>query len=252
MASHSGAAEAEEAAWEEAEAEAWEEAEAEAWSEAEEVEEDAADPDLTCYLLQLPPELLHRILRFVPHTSLVESCYRVSTVLSIAAAMEARTQTRDRLEEALTTGFSAQAVEVGQAQLRVLATALEVELAGQGSPRYRSKCRQLLFNLSDKKNPELRARLLSGALAPGELLRLSAEQLAPAELQQQRADARKRGKMRAMRPECGIGYTTDLYMCENCGCSKTRVHRAVRAGRTAVDRATTYATCTSCRNRWEV
>lgn len=234
----------------EAEDAAWAEAEADAWSEAE--EDAVEDTDHTCYLLQLPPELLHRILRFVPHTSLVESCYRVSSVFSIASALEARMQTRGRLEEALTAGFSAQAVAVGSAQLRVLATALEVELAGQGSSRYRSKCRQLIFNLSDKKNPELRARLLSGGLAPSELLRLSVEQLAPAALQQERADARKRGKMRAMRPECGIGYTTDLYMCDNCGCSKTRVHRAIRAGRTAVDRATTYATCTSCRNRWEV
>ena len=51
----------------EAEEAAWAEAEAEAWSEAEEAEEGAMEPDRTCHLLLLPPELLHRILRFVPH-----------------------------------------------------------------------------------------------------------------------------------------------------------------------------------------
>ena len=42
------------------------------------------------------------------------------------------------------------------------------------------------------------------------------------------------------------------YRCDNCGGRSTRVHRSIRAGRTHVDRATTWATCTNCRHRWEV
>ena len=44
---------------------------------------------------------------------------------------------------------------------------------------------------------------------------------------------------------------TDLFRCESCGAAEARIHRTIRAGRAAVDRAATYATC-KCGNRWEV
>ena len=47
------------------------------------------------------------------------------------------------------------------------------------------------------------------------------------------------------------GFVTDLFRCESCGAAEARIHRTIRAGRSAVDRAATYATC-KCGNRWEV
>lgn len=47
---------------------------------------------------------------------------------------------------------------------------------------YNQKARSLLFNLKDKSNPELRARVFAGEITPADLCRMSAEQLASKEL----------------------------------------------------------------------
>ena len=270
----------EDQAWAQAQAEedqAW----AEAWEEMEEeleLEQEAAP----AFILLLPEEILHRVLGFLSHSTLVNTVFRVNVRLSRASAAEARTRTQTRLLDALIAGFGG-AAEATRPRLSSLATQLETALASAGSARYQSKFRQLIFNLKDPKNPDLRARLLSGDIGTADLLRLTAQQvvhttspprtppnvpapppdphsracvrrqLAGSELQQQRSEWRRKGKLRAMRPHVSSGgYETDLYRCDNCGGRSTRVHRSIRAGRTHVDRATTWATCTNCRHRWEV
>ncbi len=51
---------------------------------------------------------------------------------------------------------------------------------------YNQKARSLLFNLKDKSNPELRARVFTGEITPADLCRMSAEQLASRELSEWR------------------------------------------------------------------
>ena len=120
------------------------------------------------------------------------------------------------------------------------------------SANFSKKCRQLCFNLKDKKNPELRHKLLSGDLQPAALAQLSGKELASSSLQQQRSEWHQKRLRCAIKPEREVGFATDLYRCDNCGCASTRVHRVIRAGRMAVDRARTYATCVECKSRWEV
>ena len=69
-------------------------------------------------------------------------------------------------------------------QARKLATDIEAELFNlYGSKKtYYQKARSLLFNLKDKSNPELRARVFSGEISPADLCRMSGEQLASKEL----------------------------------------------------------------------
>nr|XP_024384085.1 uncharacterized protein LOC112286435 [Physcomitrium patens]PNR48595.1 hypothetical protein PHYPA_013072 [Physcomitrium patens] len=69
-------------------------------------------------------------------------------------------------------------------QARKLATDIEAELFKlYGSKKtYNQKARSLLFNLKDKSNPELRARVFSGEIPPADLCRMSGEQLASKEL----------------------------------------------------------------------
>jgi hypothetical protein len=69
-------------------------------------------------------------------------------------------------------------------QARKLATVIEAELFKlYGFKKtYNQKARSLLFNLKDKSNPELRARVFSGEITPADLCRMSAEQLASKEL----------------------------------------------------------------------
>lgn len=69
-------------------------------------------------------------------------------------------------------------------QARKLATDIEAEFFTlYGSKKtYNQKARSLLFNLKDKSNPELRARVFSGEISPADLCRMSGEQLASKEL----------------------------------------------------------------------
>lgn len=69
-------------------------------------------------------------------------------------------------------------------QARKLATDIEAELFKLcGSKKtYNQKARSLLFNLKDKSNPELRARVFSGEIPPADLCRMTGEQLASKEL----------------------------------------------------------------------
>ncbi|KAF9972076.1 hypothetical protein BGZ65_010031, partial [Modicella reniformis] len=81
-----------------------------------------------------------------------------------------------------------------------LAAAIEKELymftatPGQsGCGRdYKAKYRSLFFNLKDKNNESLRARVLSGELQPHALVRLTPEELANPELQSIAEEVRKR------------------------------------------------------------
>ncbi|KAF9439363.1 hexokinase A [Entomortierella beljakovae] len=81
-----------------------------------------------------------------------------------------------------------------------LATVVEKELymftatpgqSGCGKD-YKAKYRSLFFNLKDKNNESLRARVLSGELEPRELVRLTPEELANPELQSIAEEVRKR------------------------------------------------------------
>lgn len=137
-------------------------------------------------------------------------------------------------------------------RLESLASQLEIALRACGTATFRSKYRQLVFNLRDPKNPQLRKRLLTGELAPDALLQLSGREMASVELQQQRSEWKKKRQRECVRERPLKGFVTDLYRCDRCDCTQAAVHRAIRAGQRHVDRARTYATCTECNHRWEV
>ncbi|XP_051151695.1 uncharacterized protein LOC127265757 isoform X2 [Andrographis paniculata] len=70
-----------------------------------------------------------------------------------------------------------------------LAFQIEAELFklfGDVNKKYREKGRSLLFNLKDRNNPELRARVMSGEISPERLCSMSAEELASKELSEWR------------------------------------------------------------------
>ena len=53
-----------------------------------------------------------------------------------------------------------------------------VHMTGNAGKDYKAKYRSLHYNLKDAANPELRARVLTGELAPPALVRLSNQDLA--------------------------------------------------------------------------
>jgi hypothetical protein len=87
---------------------------------------------------------------------------------------------------------------IGKADVRDLARQIESEVfslcGSQISDDYKAKCRSLLFNLRDAKNPLLRLRVLRGELPPEQLCRLSAEELASPEL----AELRKQIELKSV------------------------------------------------------
>ncbi|KAF9128681.1 PHD finger protein 3 [Mortierella sp. 14UC] len=100
--------------------------------------------------------------------------------------------------EGTVAGKTEAAVDAEQASR--LAVAIEKELySSTASPGYaacgrdyKAKYRSLLFNLKDKNNVILRARLVSGELEPYDLVRLSHEELANPELQNIKKEMRKK------------------------------------------------------------
>ncbi|KAF9900191.1 PHD finger protein 3 [Linnemannia zychae] len=100
--------------------------------------------------------------------------------------------------EGTVTGKTETVVDTEQASR--LAVAIEKELySSTASPGYaacgrdyKAKYRSLLFNLKDKNNVILRARLVSGELEPYDLVRLSHEELANPELQNIKKEMRKK------------------------------------------------------------
>ncbi|KAF9975968.1 Death-inducer obliterator 1 [Actinomortierella ambigua] len=107
------------------------------------------------------------------------------------------------LTESLLTFVEAEKGELSDAdrdKTRQLAVAIEKELyiftatpgqAGVGKD-YKAKYRSLFFNLKDKSNDSLRKRVLSGELAPHDLVRLTPEELANPLLQSIAEEVRKR------------------------------------------------------------
>ena len=97
-------------------------------------------------------------------------------------------------------GAGATGAALDEEQANRLAVAIEKELYSfTASPGfaacgrdYKAKYRSLFFNLKDKNNVSLRARLVSGELEPYDLVRLSHEELANPELQIINKEMRKR------------------------------------------------------------
>ncbi|CAA7039754.1 unnamed protein product [Microthlaspi erraticum] len=94
-------------------------------------------------------------------------------------------------------------VEKSYQDPELLACRIEMELFklfGGVNKKYREKGRSLLFNLKDKKNPELRERVMSGEISSERLCAMTAEELASKELSEWRqAKAEKMAEMVVLR-----------------------------------------------------
>ena len=98
--------------------------------------------------------------------------------------------------------------------------------------------------------------LTAGELEARELVQLSVRDMAGEELKRQRTAWHAKALKRVLKPDWRSGqggFTCDLFRCDRCGESQTRLHRTIRAGKRVPDEASTlYATCIACNARWEV
>ncbi|XP_077584526.1 transcription elongation factor A N-terminal and central domain-containing protein [Stigmatopora nigra] len=125
--------------------------------------------------------------------------------------------------------------------------------------KYKACIRSKVSNLKNPKNRHLRQGLLSGSLTPEAFARMSAEEMACAELRRQREEYSSRDVSERQLPRGVEGTATRQLRCERCGgsdCSVTQVDRGtlflpawVRPGGPD-DQAMTFVTCSSCGQQW--
>lgn len=125
--------------------------------------------------------------------------------------------------------------------------------------KYKACVRSKVANLRNPKNGHLRQGLLSGSLSPEAFARMSAEEMAGAELRQLREQYSSRGVNERQLPQGMEGMETQKIRCKRCGgsdCRVTQVSRGalflpawVRPGGPDED-AMTFVTCSGCGQQW--
>ncbi|RMZ52510.1 hypothetical protein APUTEX25_003653 [Auxenochlorella protothecoides] len=132
-----------------------------------------------------------------------------------------------------------------------LAVAMEEELRRQHggvTEGYKAKFRSLSFNLKDRKNPDLRRKVLTGRIAPDLLVTLAPEALASDAQREENARIREK-KLFDSAPSAAKQPTTDQFQCGKCRQRKTTYYQMQT--RSADEPMTTFVTCLNCNNRWK-
>lgn len=119
---------------------------------------------------------------------------------------------------------------------------------GQVNADYRAKVRSLTLNLKDKKNPALRANVVSGSIASDQLVTMSAEEMASEEQKAERNALQMQNLFNAKGAEAQEAET-DAFECGKCKKRKCRYYQ--KQTRSADEPMTTFVQCTNCGNRWK-
>ncbi|KGL77148.1 Transcription elongation factor A protein 3, partial [Tinamus guttatus] len=114
--------------------------------------------------------------------------------------------------------------------------------------KYRNRVRSRISNLKDPKNPNLRRNVLCGAIAPGLIARMTAEEMASDELKELR-NAMTQEAIREHQMAKTGGTVTDLFQCGKCK-KKNCTYNQVQT-RSADEPMTTFVLCNECGNRWK-
>lgn len=116
--------------------------------------------------------------------------------------------------------------------------------------RYTAKCRSIIFNLRDPKNPDLRRRVLAGILQPERLTLMDPVEMASDALKRQR---RLYAALSMRATTLGTGEdkhaVTDMFFCRRCKQRKCTYYQMQT--RSADEPMTTFVTCLNCNNRWK-
>ncbi|NWW10584.1 TCEA3 protein, partial [Oreocharis arfaki] len=122
-------------------------------------------------------------------------------------------------------------------------------LWGARDIKYRNRVRSRISNLKDPKNPGLRRNVLCGAIEPGLIARMTAEEMASDELKKLR-NAMTQEAIREHQMAKTGGTVTDLFQCGKCK-KKNCTYNQVQT-RSADEPMTTFVLCNECGNRWKV
>lgn len=116
------------------------------------------------------------------------------------------------------------------------------------SEKYRACIRSRVFNLRDKRNPDLRINVLTGAIPVKILATMSTEEMASVAMRKLRDDFTKQA-IDEHQIAVQAGTPTELFKCGKCG-SKICTYTQAQT-RSADEPMTTFVWCQKCGNRWK-
>lgn len=114
--------------------------------------------------------------------------------------------------------------------------------------KYKNQIRSRVFNLRDKKNPELRENVLCGVIEPEKFAFMKSDEMASEDIKKQRALFVKQG-IDNSRLASVEGTKTALLKCGKCG-KRNCTYNQIQT-RSADEPMTTFVLCMECGNRWK-
>ncbi|CAH2354465.1 transcription elongation factor S-II [[Candida] railenensis] len=150
--------------------------------------------------------------------------------------------------------YTALAIERSESGEHILSIAKEIENEVckaeymAVNDNYRNKLRTFTMNLRNKKNPELRERLLNKKILPSQFVKMTPNEMAPESLKKEIEKLHKQNLFDAQ------GATekravTDRFTCGKCKHKKVSYYQMQT--RSADEPLTTFCTCENCGNRWK-
>jgi len=116
------------------------------------------------------------------------------------------------------------------------------------NPKYKNQIRSRVFNLRDKKNPELRENVLCGTITEEKLAFMSSEEMASDEVKKQRKAFMEQG-IKDSHLAVKEGTHTTMLKCGKC--KKNNATYFQMQTRSADEPMTTFVLCNECGNRWK-
>lgn len=150
--------------------------------------------------------------------------------------------------------YTSLAVDRDDSPKHILRIAIEIEVEVykseylKVSDSYRNRLRSFTMNLRNKKNPELRERILSKQILPAAFIKMTPNEMAPEALKKEIEKLHKQNLFDAQ------GATekravTDRFTCGKCKHKKVSYYQMQT--RSADEPLTTFCTCENCGNRWK-
>ncbi|KAI5953006.1 tfs1 [Candida margitis] len=150
--------------------------------------------------------------------------------------------------------YSSLAVERDDSPQHIITIASEIESEvfkseySKVNDAYRNKLRSFTMNLRNKKNPELRERVLSRQIGAAQFIKMTPNDMAPEALKKEIEKLHKQNLFDAQ------GATekravTDRFTCGKCKHKKVSYYQMQT--RSADEPLTTFCTCENCGNRWK-
>ncbi|KAI5798918.1 transcription factor S-II, central domain-containing protein [Geopyxis carbonaria] len=142
--------------------------------------------------------------------------------------------------------------DTGPDRLLELATAIEAQIFANHKNKldapYKRRIQSLYLNLKDKKNADLRKRVVAGELSVTRLATMESKEMASEERQLQDAAIQAENMREAMTAKDMKSYSDQL----TCGkCRQKKVSYTQAQTRSADEPMTTFCTCEHCGNMWK-